>query len=460
MTSGVAAASEQVLAGDVKWMRDKWRELMAKMYGVDSMPVPSPDNKRMDDVVAEMKTRLQEGSPLRKAGRRAGAPAPPPPPPAAVQAEPAAASPGPAAAEKKAEEATPQQAQPEAEGEVPATPASVSAYASDVWEDGLSAAQSPRSVERSQESASPSGRSLGEEEEGGRRPRWVRRPRRQPSGSPGRTQAGGKRSRADGELAGQPGSADASWDEAGPASRLGGEQSASSSSSSLAGSLPVQRMLEPELQQAAAPDLQQQQQQEQLGEAGLADGRELGLPMDAEPKLGIAAVAAPPEEDGGSAPATPPAREPSAQPFSLHDTPSKQSLARADDVATDGAHEQRDSLPASSSRPPGAEEGAGPPAAAAAERMSAEAPGPAAGEGAAVDVDTEALAARHQSHYEADVMLPPGREAVLMPDAAKSGKQRDSVDVHASAEEHAAPAAAGAVPAKAGKGADHVREHV
>jgi hypothetical protein len=57
-------------------------------------------------------------------------------------------------------------------------------------------------------------------------------------------------------------------------------------------------------------------------------------------------------------------------------------------------------------------------------------------------------------------MLPPGREAVLMPDAAKSGKQRDSVDVHASAEEHAAPAAAGAVPAKAGKGADHVREHV
>ena len=57
--------SAQVLAGDVKWMRDKWRELMAKMYGVDSMPMPSPD-KRMDDVLAEMKGRIRDGPLLRK----------------------------------------------------------------------------------------------------------------------------------------------------------------------------------------------------------------------------------------------------------------------------------------------------------------------------------------------------------------------------------------------------------
>lgn len=55
----------EVLAGDVQWMRDKWRELMGKMYGVERTPKASPD-KRMDEVVAEMKDFLKEGSPLRR----------------------------------------------------------------------------------------------------------------------------------------------------------------------------------------------------------------------------------------------------------------------------------------------------------------------------------------------------------------------------------------------------------
>lgn len=58
-------ADGEVLAGDVQWMRDKWRELMGKMYGADRTPKPSPD-KRMDDVVAEMKDFIKDGSPLRR----------------------------------------------------------------------------------------------------------------------------------------------------------------------------------------------------------------------------------------------------------------------------------------------------------------------------------------------------------------------------------------------------------
>ncbi len=60
-------ADGEVLAGDVQWMRDKWRELMGKMYGADRTPKDSPDkDKRMDDVVAQMKDFIKEGSPLRR----------------------------------------------------------------------------------------------------------------------------------------------------------------------------------------------------------------------------------------------------------------------------------------------------------------------------------------------------------------------------------------------------------
>jgi hypothetical protein len=65
-------ADGEVLAGDVQWMRDKWRELMGKMYGADrTTPKQSPD-KRMDEVVAEMKDFLKEGSPLRRCAAGTG----------------------------------------------------------------------------------------------------------------------------------------------------------------------------------------------------------------------------------------------------------------------------------------------------------------------------------------------------------------------------------------------------
>lgn len=51
----------EVLAGDVQWMREKWRELMVKFYGQDPpLATPSPAQPPgMDDVVAEMRQRLK-----------------------------------------------------------------------------------------------------------------------------------------------------------------------------------------------------------------------------------------------------------------------------------------------------------------------------------------------------------------------------------------------------------------
>lgn len=49
-----------ILAGDVLWMREKWRELMVKFYGQEPSPMASPEKPPgMDDVVAEMRQRLK-----------------------------------------------------------------------------------------------------------------------------------------------------------------------------------------------------------------------------------------------------------------------------------------------------------------------------------------------------------------------------------------------------------------
>lgn len=54
-------ADGEILAGDVLWMRDKWRELMVKFYGQDppqaSLSPQQPPG--MDNVVAEMRQRLK-----------------------------------------------------------------------------------------------------------------------------------------------------------------------------------------------------------------------------------------------------------------------------------------------------------------------------------------------------------------------------------------------------------------
>ena len=51
----------EVLAGDVRWMREKWRELMVKFYGQEPpLAPPSPAQPPgMDNVVAEMRQRLK-----------------------------------------------------------------------------------------------------------------------------------------------------------------------------------------------------------------------------------------------------------------------------------------------------------------------------------------------------------------------------------------------------------------
>lgn len=411
--------SAQVLAGDVKWMRDKWRELMAKMYGVDSMPMPSPD-KRMDDVLAEMKGRIRDGPLLRKEahGPKAAPASPPDAPQHGKQDAPETAAPEPS---------------PEQPTEATGTPSSAAASTPEPGDGDGSSSLTPRSL-RSQEGASPSGRSLTDKE--GRRSRWVQRARQQKERSPSETRLGQKRGRPDDEPARQSGEAGA-WDEAG--SRPAAGQSG--------GSLPVQRVLEPELRQAAVPD-NEQQQEGQPAEGGIADNVMPALVLDTQSKQGMTGRAVA-EDSAGSAPATPPAREPSAQPFALQETPTERRLVRAGDEAaarTDGRHEE-ESLTASSGRPPGSRTATQ--LAADLDHVSAEPPEPVSRQGMAVDAVPEALAERRMSHYEASVSMLPG-EAALGQASSKAVMRRDDVDVRGPADEHAASVAAGDVVAQPG----------
>lgn len=53
-------ADNEVLTGNMHWMREKWRELMVKFYGQESSTSPAPlQPPGMDDVVAEMRQRLK-----------------------------------------------------------------------------------------------------------------------------------------------------------------------------------------------------------------------------------------------------------------------------------------------------------------------------------------------------------------------------------------------------------------
>ena len=53
-------ADNEVLTGNMQWMRDKWSELMVKFYGREPSQSPSPQQPPgMDDVVAEMRQRLK-----------------------------------------------------------------------------------------------------------------------------------------------------------------------------------------------------------------------------------------------------------------------------------------------------------------------------------------------------------------------------------------------------------------
>ena len=53
-------ADNELLTGNMHWMREKWRELMVKFYGQEPTQAASPQQPPgMDDVVAEMRQRLK-----------------------------------------------------------------------------------------------------------------------------------------------------------------------------------------------------------------------------------------------------------------------------------------------------------------------------------------------------------------------------------------------------------------
>jgi len=105
--ANAAGRAAQALAGDVQWMRDKWRETMARMYGAErrardaAEPPDAAAAQRMGGVVAELR-QLQAAGGLRPSPRRSprsprarpGAPAPalPAPVPAAGAGDGAAAA--------------------------------------------------------------------------------------------------------------------------------------------------------------------------------------------------------------------------------------------------------------------------------------------------------------------------------------------------------------------------------
>ena len=436
-------------------MRDKWRELMGKMYGVEALlPGPSPDKgRRMDEVVAEMKGRLKDGAALRKKGAPRAKPLPlpspeqaPSPAPTPAPAEEAAAVPPDLAAAAAAAEdagATPQPSPERAEEEQEQEQETVTpapAAASEQGEDAASGALSPRSLRSSHEDGSASGASLTEED-GRRARRAVHRSHRRLAGSasPDVPHAGRKRSRTDARRKPRDGEC---WDEAEQAS--GGDGGSSSSSSVLGGGPPVQRVLEPELVQAAVPAGAEQHQQEEEEEEGAravpegnvssAAGEAPALPP-LQAKVRTAAVGTDSVDEGpGSAPATPPGRELTLQSFSPSETPGRQQRRGSGAAAggEEGAEEQPEAPDAAlAATGPVSLDGL---SSRRVETVSAEAPGHVVREGSVLAEDAAALLQRQASHYEAGTRLPLDTSADAEQKGRKGSPRRSRIDVQASAQ--------------------------
>lgn len=489
----------EALAGSVTWMRDKWRELMGKMYGTEDRRVigSSPD-RRMDSVVAEMKDRIKEGSPLRKKGKPL-APAAAGPAAAAVasiteppQVEGTAAEGGSemAASAATAGVDTPRRPQNRREGAdsvepgqedekapVDGTPLSQASIASSDSAFSVSTSPSPRDLSR--------GKLL-----------------RLTSSGRIRSNIGRKRSRDDDILqtpeATVPGVPSPFGEEYASGSDRPSE--GASAEKGLSGRS-VQRALEPELLEASrqrSRDLEDTGGRAQLGsDSNLGTGAHgkaaqseglaaisVGL-RDQDGGSGVDAVAGRGEEDSealSSAPVTPePQREPSSQHYSPEQLRSLQrarkgksriksvdgSAAVADveesgnDLSEDGEAFDGLSAPADGAVPPlerqralRADEGL------SRQSRKGRKASSVAADGTVVNGEQEidGLEERRVSHQEAGVSLP-GISAedlrLLQQRRGRKAAGATQIDVHASADGKLAPGDQAAMPGKPSEGEDH-----
>jgi hypothetical protein len=413
----------EALAGCVMWMRDKWRELMGKMYGTDDRRGASPD-RRMDAVVSEVKDFIKDRAQLRKSKKSLVPPLKPPQDGAAGEVR-----------ARESEQGTPR------------VDTNISGREKEA--DGQAAAGTPGSLR-----TAPSGEGLGGASLSPSPRDGCGRLQRRPSSGGGRSprlHIGRKRSRGDEILALQ--------DElvATPA-RAGTDPDAASGAEEegLSGrGFPVQRSLEPELLHAARASTAE------LNAADLAAVTDLAADIDRmgapggrqakpreESRLGREAPAGSAAETGDdeealllrSAPVTPqPQREPS-QHYSLEQEGRSAGKGKRgaalfgpdDDLDTDlgppGAGTDGALLLTARQKALRGEEGL--------DRQGR--PETAARDGVVSDGVADGLQQRRESHLHASVSLPAGADKKLAGQQGRKAAVPRTIDVHASAEDQAA----------------------